>query len=329
MRRWGILTTLVALLALPVAPAKAASGPDFVAFNARGTSPVTHHADGSFGFTVDLFSLTTGQRIGSLTDRARCAVPSVPPCTVLEIITTYRLPGGEVVSRAKWSVMPDPGRPGFVLAGSGTRGTQGTTVLRATGAYRGRTGRVSGWGGADMRGFPARIGIDIFGLLRFDPRDGAVIGSSELFADDPASSPEASRIVSQYFLGDGANRSQSSREIRVTTPLYSLHDGERHALADDTATCARGPSPCLVYDVLTTFEFSDGTVKARSRIPITHDPQRPGFGLFGARPETDTILWGTGAYAGRTGRLLVSGNIDLRSYPVRMPVEGISVLVFD
>jgi hypothetical protein len=85
----------------------------------------------------------------------------------------------------------------------------------------------------------------------------------------------------------------------------------------------------MVLDVTTVSHYPDGTVTVRHQIPIAPDPGRPGFALFGTRPSSDNIVSGTGAYAGRTGRLAVSGSLDMRHFPDPMPFEGVAVLVLD
>jgi hypothetical protein len=54
-------------------------------------------------WTLDLISLTTGEKVGTLDDRATCSTSQPPPCAVLEVTSTYNLPGGDVASRGQWS----------------------------------------------------------------------------------------------------------------------------------------------------------------------------------------------------------------------------------
>ncbi len=59
------------------------------------------------------------------------------------------------------------------------------------------------------------------------------------------------------------------------------------------------------------------------------DPLRPGFWLFGTRTTENNIVSATGAYAGRTGHLSVSGTVDMRNFPSPISYEGVGVLVFN
>ena len=51
--------------------------------------------------------------------------------------------------------------------------------------------------------------------------------------------------------------------------------------------------------------------------------------LFGARPTENNIVSASGPYAGRTGRLSVSGTVDMRGAPSTVPYDGVGVLVFN
>jgi hypothetical protein len=319
-----IAAMFVALAGLPgTAPAAAETEPDFIAVNARGSVPVERDG-GAFIWTADLFSLTTLEKIGTFTDRATCSTDTPPPCRVFDVTTTYRVPGGEVVSRGQWSVTPDPARPGFAFGGSRP---EDDTIVSGTGRFLARTGRVSGWGTADMREFPERIGIDFRTLIRFSPTDANVLGRHELvLGREP---PGADGFQTELFSSQGVDESTDPTRFHINTPLFSLSDGSQIGTVTDSFTCAAGPPPCLVIDLTAILRYPDGEVTVRTDIPLAPDPGRPGFALFGARPEADNIVSATGAYAGRSGRLSVSGSVDLRSFPSPIPYEGIGVLVFN
>jgi hypothetical protein len=309
---------------LLVIPAAGADGtePDFIAVNEHGASPV-YQSDGAMTWTLDLISLTTGEKVGTLDDRATCSTSQPPPCAVLEVITTYHLPGGDVASRGQWSSSPDPARPGFYFTGS--RPTS-NTIVSATGRFAGRTGRVTGWGSVDNREFPAKIGLDVFTIIRFNPTGDEVLGRRELFAgQEPAGRP---RFHTEYVhQREGVDESSDPTRFEYTTPLFSLSDGTLKGSVVDSMTCGTGPPPCLVFDVTTVLRYPDGEVTLRHEIPVAPDPGRPGFFHFGTRPSSNRIVSSTGAYAGRTGWLAFSGSVDMRRSPDPMPFEGIGMLV--
>lgn len=324
-RRWAVLFVTLASLA-PWWPPAGATGepfPDFIALNPRGTARNTSTDPAHLVFTVDLFSLASGEKVGTLTDDITCSAAAAPPCLVFDIVTTYRLPGGDIVNHGYWSGVPDPQRSGFILAG--TRPDR-DTIVSGTGRFEGRTGRATGWGTVDGRRLPDELGYDMFTVIRLDPADAGVVGSSELLGR--SGNPPGFRA--QHFRSDGSDGSPDPAHIVATAELLSLAVGTTAGTAIDDISCSTsGAAPCPVLDVLTVFRFPDGEITARSAVSVVPDPQRPGFGLVGTRPERDTIVSGTGAYAGRTGRLRLSGSVDLRRFPAEVPYEGISVISFD
>ena len=325
-RRLGVAIG-VAFLAMVGSPliqgAAAEPDPDFISLNPRGSAAVEHDGD-AMVWTMDLFSLTTLEKIGTFTDRAVCSTTAPPPCLVYDVTTTYRVPGGEIVSRGNWSVTSDPTRAGFAFIGSRP---EDDTIVSATGRFHGRTGREAGWGIADMRQFPNRIGLDVRTLIRFAPTDAEVLGSRELIV--PHEPPGADRFQAELFRSKGVNESKDPTQFVINTPLLSLSDGTQIGKVTDHFTCAPGPPPCLVLDVTPVLQYPDGVVTVHTQVPIAPDPGRPGFWLFGTRPTENNIVSATGAYAGRTGHLSVSGTVDMRHFPSPIPYEGVGLLEFD
>lgn len=327
-RAWAVL--LVVVFGLP-APAGAASDvPDFVAVNPRGVAHNESSDPAHLVFTVDMFSLPGGERVGTLTDVITCSAAGPPPCLVFDIVTTYRIPGGEIVNHGYWTGVPDPQRPGFLLAG--TRPAT-DTIVSGTGRYAGAKGRANGWGSVDARKLPAEMGYDMFTVIHLRPGDDAVLGSSEATSSEATATATATAppagFITQYFRSDGVNRSSVPGHLLFDTGLFSLATGQASGTATDLVACATStPPPCLVLDVLTTFTYPRGQITARSAVSVVPDPQRPGFGLVGTRPQKDTIKSATGDFAGRPGRLLISGAVDMRGFPAKMPFEGLSLIRF-
>jgi hypothetical protein len=311
-------------LVSPTIPSAGASPEaDFVAVNPRGESvPVEREGD-TFVFSSDLFSLTTLAKIGTFTDRAKCSTSAPPPCAVYDVTSTFGLTDGEIVTHNQWSVTPDPTRPSVVFSASRP---ERDTIVSGTGRFAGRTGRMSGWGLVDLSQFPAKLSFDDRDFIRFDPTDAGVLGHRELVLAHRASGTDS--FVTELFRSAGVNESKDPTRFVIHTPLLSLSDGSQLGTVTDTFTCAAGPPPCLVLDVTPVLQYPDGTVTVHTDVPLAPDPTRPGFYLFGTRPTRDNIVSATGAYTGRTGRLSVSGEVDLRRFPSPIPYEGVGVLIF-
>jgi hypothetical protein len=70
-------------------------------------------------------------------------------------------------------------------------------------------------------------------------------------------------------------------------------------------------------DVVSTFHLPDGDLHNKGVEAIGPDASKQGFYLIGIHADRDTIQGdkGTGAYAGRTGRLRMSGWHDANKFP--------------
>ncbi len=154
-----MLVTVAGSSALPV---EAQDNPEVIALHVRGMADSEPTAPGRVAYTVNVFSVTTGERLGSLHDELTCSTTAPPPCLVFDVVTTLRLADGEIVNHAQWSGVPDPQRPGFLLVG--TR-PDAKTAEGMTGVYAGRAARWAGSGTVDVRRFPARFGYDIFSIV--------------------------------------------------------------------------------------------------------------------------------------------------------------------
>lgn len=319
---------LAGLVLVPVVGATPAgagsSGPvggDTIAVNVRGVAANTSTTFGHLVFTVPMYSLVTGAPAGSLTDDITCAFVLAPPCTVFDIVTTYHLPGGDIVNEGRWSGVPDLSNPGFLTAG--TRPDH-DTIVSGTGEYSGARGRANGWGVVDGSALPAEMGYDMFTVIRLASGGDKVLGTGDRLG---TTSP-ADRIA-QYFISDGDNHSSEFGSFIAHTTLFSLGENQRFGAAIDDITCAFGPPPCAVLDVITNFAYDGGEIEVHSKVSVVPDPQRFGFGLVATRPTSDTIVETSGVFAGRTGRLHLSGSVDLRRFPAVAPFEGVSLITFN
>ena len=70
-------------------------------------------------------------------------------------------------------------------------------------------------------------------------------------------------------------------------------------------------------DLTSTFDLPDGSLVNRVEEVFAPDSTRPGFYLIGIHPAHDTLQGdkGSGAYAGRTGRVRMSGWHDATRFP--------------
>lgn len=121
--------------------------------------------------------------------------------------------------------------------------------------------------------------------------------------------------------GTGTNESTDPMRMGFTTHLFSLATGHLIGTATDEI---EGAPPVVV--ATTTFRLPQGEIVNRTTVSVVPDPQRPGFVLTGARPETDTIVSGTRAFHGRTGRVRLSGAVDVRNTPFELTFDDFFVI---
>jgi hypothetical protein len=90
-----------------------------------------------------------------------------------------------------------------------------------------------------------------------------------------------------------------------TTDVYSMVSGEKVG----TATHNVLPITPFSGDLVTTFHFPDGDLVAHSTESIMPSVLHPGFFHVGVHPKDNNIVpgKGTGKYAGRTGKVQMSG----------------------
>ncbi len=163
---------LMACSAAVVAAAGVASaapkpaGPEIIAVNMRGESPNVSTNPARQAFEFELYSVATGERIGTATDDVACKTDSLPGCPLMDAITTFHLENGDIANHATVSIVPDPARPGFVL--NGAFPDADTDTISGTGAYAGRTGRARLSGANNIVGFPLRLTADDIFVIELD-----------------------------------------------------------------------------------------------------------------------------------------------------------------
>lgn len=178
IRRHYVLVGVAALVAGAfVAPTMRAGGPsaeaattvlgvggtsDTLAFNFRGTGRGEPAESGRFQFTTDVYSMVTGEKVGTGSHNVS------PPSAVMDHVMTFRLPDGDLVVHSKESVTPDPQHPGLFLIG--IHEDNNIVPDKSTGAYAGRTGKVTMSGWHDGSRFPEEVGFNDFYLIEFDAK---------------------------------------------------------------------------------------------------------------------------------------------------------------
>ncbi|MGH8975816.1 MAG: hypothetical protein ACRD0C_21735 [Acidimicrobiia bacterium] len=167
----ALLAVVAGALVLPTT-APAGDAPafrhgDFMALNSRGKAPNTSSDPMRQVYEFDLYSLATGEKIGTAVDDIFCSTTTPPPCQVFDAKTTFKLPDGEFTNRAQVSVVFDPQRPGWVLVAS-LPSSKG--IIAGTGAYAGRAGKVILTGVNDATSYPAELGVDDRWVIQFDSK---------------------------------------------------------------------------------------------------------------------------------------------------------------
>ena len=131
-------------------------------------------------------------------------------------------------------------------------------------------------------------------------------------APSPAAADEPVDMIAVNSKGTANNESKDQSRTVYTFPMYSLATGAQiGTITDDVGLT---PTPGVV-DVITTYRFKDGEIVNHMPVSISQDSQKPGWVVVGDRPQKETIVKATGAYAGRTGRVRLSGVDDLNKFP--------------
>ena len=161
----GAAVVAVAVLLSPVAAYPdhdaAASGGKILAVNSKGTAQNESTDPMRTRFTFPMYSLATGEEIGTITDD----IGNTPVPGVVDVITTYRFADGEIVNHMPVSIAQDSQKPGWIVVGNRP---EGNSIVKATGAYEGRTGRVHLSGVDDITKFPNEVYQDDFWIIELD-----------------------------------------------------------------------------------------------------------------------------------------------------------------
>jgi hypothetical protein len=96
-----------------------------------------------------------------------------------------------------------------------------------------------------------------------------------------------------------------------------------------TATHNISP-PSALMDHVMTFHLPNGDLVVHSTESVTPDPQHPGLFLIGIHEKNNIVAAkGTGAYAGRTGTVTMSGWHDGNNFPDQASFNDFYLIQFD
>ena len=141
-----------------------------------------------------------------------------------------------------------------------------------------------------------------------------------------AASPPGPQLIAVNVRGMGERVASAPDRLVRTVELYSM-TGERMGTATRDFAFT-GPN---TGDDVMTFHFSDGDLVSRALLTFAPSSADPGFFFVGTHSGGDTIVpdRGTGAYAGRTGRVRMAGWHDGREFPQRAAFDDFFVLELD
>ncbi len=158
------------------------------------------------------------------------------------------------------------------------------------------------------------------GTLVFEP-----VGS----ADDPP----PFRTDTFMSLNTRGMRENTSTDPMRTVYEFDVHSnltGQKIGTATDSVFCSTTtPPPCQVFDAVTTFHLPDGEITNHAQVSVVPDPQRPGGFLVGARPAGNSVVSGTGAYAGKKATVRLTGWNDGSNYPERLMADDWWIFEFE
>jgi hypothetical protein len=158
----GVIVSPTIRPGIPAAEAAGRAQSDTLALHFRGTGHQQPAEQGRFQWSTDLYSLVTGDRVGTGTNNADLRAP------IMDQVMTFHLPDGDLVAHSKESVIPDPQHPGFALVG--VHQDNNVVPERGTGAYARRTGKATMSGWHDGNKLPEQATFNDFYLIELDPK---------------------------------------------------------------------------------------------------------------------------------------------------------------
>ena len=149
---------------MPAAEAAAGSKSDRMALHFRGTGNQQPTELGRFQYTTDLYSLVTGDKVGTGTNNVKFITPFIG-----DHVMTFRLADGQLVAHSKESIATSVLHPGFAHAGIHSS-EKNIVPEKGTGAYAGRTGKATMSGWHYFAKLPEQATFNDFYLIELDPK---------------------------------------------------------------------------------------------------------------------------------------------------------------
>lgn len=131
---------------------------DRIIVNSKGTAQNSSQDPNRTAYEFPMYSLATGEEIGTILDD----VGLTPVPGVVDVITTFTFADGKIVSHAPVSISQDAQKPGWIVIGARP---DKDTIIEATEAYEGRTGRVAVSGVNNVQKFPGELYQDDFWVI--------------------------------------------------------------------------------------------------------------------------------------------------------------------
>jgi hypothetical protein len=144
--------------------------------------------------------------------------------------------------------------------------------------------------------------------------------------DSDAAPPARPEMIAVNVSGVGQRVASAPDRLVRTVDLLSMSGEKMGTATRDFAFT--GPN---TGDDVMTFHFPDGDLVSRAVLRFAAASSDPGFFFVTTRPGGNTVVpdRGTGAYAGRTGRVRMSGWHDGREFPERAGFDDFFVIELD
>jgi len=150
---------------------------------------------------------------------------------------------------------------------------------------------------------------------RSQPVPVSGLGPTRLVAETFAAI-DAGDTVALRFAGRLPNQSSDPTHLVFTGEVRSMSTGEVVGTMTHDVTCLSStPPPCAVLDAVNTFRLAEGALVNHALESVAPDPQHADFVLIGNHPPGESIVSGTGAYEGRTGRAHMSARHEISELP--------------
>lgn len=123
--------------------------------------------------------------------------------------------------------------------------------------------------------------------------------------------------------GTGRNVSTDPMRTKIEIPLYSVMTGEQVGMSTHNFAC----TPAGYCDDIDNYYLPEGTITTRAKVSYGPDSQQPGTFLVATHPK-EHKLDGTGAFAGRTGSIRVTGLADVSRMPAEVTLDEIYIITY-